>query len=1064
MITLRRYGKITLWLAFACCHGVSGWAQEGAEAAAELSQEEQEIRAGLQDVGFRIRQLSNKLQATDPDDATRMRAAADRIHGSDLGKALEEISALLRRANFVEALGRQDKALEELDSILEILERTKFEQAEDLEKKANELAALEKQAAQLATRQSSLLDKTKEFLDRLRAVAQMKDLSKDVADLKKSQSDLQSSQGSDKPQSETASADQKALESARDLAQRLLDRQKQLNGDLKKAPGESRPLEELRSLVEAMERLLHEGESVAQRQEALSAKPSGAERSAPPSPDASKSSPPESNPTAEGAEGAKGSVSKDGGAQEKDAGATKHPKAEAEGAERGAVSKSAPVKPAESKEGSPSGSDSTGAESKGDKPQGDVAKDGQPKSSTDGAQPAGDNGSAPKERSPSDDGVAKSGDGKPSTTRSPDSGQAKKPADQKSQDGAAPKDGSSAAQESPGDVAKASQEFAEKLNKFAGEATSSKATPQAGKESLQRSADKAREASQDTASRDFAGASKAQQQSLGELRKARDAVAKELQSQEEANTGETASLVQEQGLLEKETRTGSDSMQKASQGAEGGTAQSSLEEGSQSLTEAAKSMESAAKAQRGGDRQGAKEAAERAEKQLAKAEAGLSKAAEAERAKSPEEKAAELQKKLARKAEEARKKADELRKKLAAKSPDGGKLGDAEKSLGEAAQAMDEAAAAREKGNTELAKKKSGEALERLDRAQAALDEEREQLERMEKEKVKKSAPEQDELARMTKDLAKKASASQSSSSSSGDSQDLDSAAEDMEQAAENLSQEDAERAKQEQEEALKKLNNKREELKEEKERLAQLKREQEMLSMVEALTEIKTGQEKVNTETASIDAGREANESRRQRLKISQTVEKLVTQQGELAEQVDGLNQKLKEELARVFLFVLKNVSADMRQVRDSLKELDTGTYTQFLQKEIVRDVERLITTLKEEMDREQEMNEPQQGQSPGPQPEPLVPRVAELRMLKAMQLDVNKGTRDLEDLRKASKEGVTESWGRALDRLLQKQGSVSRMTGEILKEFQQAAKGEEDATPHEPGAEGQDEKPQHE
>lgn len=72
------------------------------------------------------------------------------------------------------------------------------------------------------------------------------------------------------------------------------------------------------------------------------------------------------------------------------------------------------------------------------------------------------------------------------------------------------------------------------------------------------------------------------------------------------------------------------------------------------------------------------------------------------------------------------------------------------------------------------------------------------------------------------------------------------------------------------------------------------------------------------------------------------------------------------------------------------------------------------------------------------GEAPRRLVPMVAELRMLKEMQSDVNRTTQDLEDLRKASPDGVSDSWGRALDRLLQKQGSVSRLTGELLRDFE--------------------------
>jgi hypothetical protein len=64
----------------------------------------------------------------------------------------------------------------------------------------------------------------------------------------------------------------------------------------------------------------------------------------------------------------------------------------------------------------------------------------------------------------------------------------------------------------------------------------------------------------------------------------------------------------------------------------------------------------------------------------------------------------------------------------------------------------------------------------------------------------------------------------------------------------------------------------------------------------------------------------------------------------------------------------------------------------------------------------------------------------VAELRLLREMQLDVNSRTRSLEDIRKASKDGVNEGWERSLSRLVQKQGSVSKMTDELLQDFQAA------------------------
>lgn len=231
---------------------------------------------------------------------------------------------------------------------------------------------------------------------------------------------------------------------------------------------------------------------------------------------------------------------------------------------------------------------------------------------------------------------------------------------------------------------------------------------------------------------------------------------------------------------------------------------------------------------------------------------------------------------------------------------------------------------------------------------------------------------------------------------------------------------------------------------------------------MVTELTEIRDAQLKVNAETTRLHAGREESEGRRQRLRLQQGVEKLVNAEGELADRVDGVTGKLKEEVARVFTFILRGVSADMRQVRDSLKELETGTYTQFLQAEIVGDVDRLLAALKEELAKKDEPEDtPPGGQQQSQEGRRrLVPYVAELRMLKDMQLDVNRGTRDLEDVRKATDGKVTEGWEKALDRLLQKQGSVSRMTQEIQKDFEKALReGEEEEEGDAGGVERKDE-----
>ena len=908
---------------------------------AELGEEAQQIRTELQDVGLRLQSLAKKVEATDAEDARRMLEAADKIHGSDVGRAIDEISTLLSKANFIEALSREEKVLEELDAILRILERTQFEKPEDLERKAEELRDLLRATGLVTKKQEGLLQKTKDFLDRMKALESLRDLQTDLSQIKEAQSNLNQGADPEKVAPGAEAADQKALLEAQETARRLKTEQEALNDRLSKLGGKNLPIADLRAIKEKLDALVADGEQLA-----------------------------------------------DAGEQAR--------KAESERL-------SVP----------PSGDKSAGDKSAGDKSAGDKSA---------GDKSAGDK-SAGDKSAPSEVELARR---------------------------------ALEAKDAREELARQAEEFASRVGELSKDISQSGDVPQGAKDDVLKASSESQSAAKGFREDDLSKAIDKEMAALGDLKKARDQISRELAQVEEKNSAETAGLVQEQGKLEERAEAAASKASQSASQSSGESSRSALEQGSQSLSEASKAMEDAAQASQEGNREKAKSAGDRAKEELAKAEAAFSKGQKDLAQRSAAEKAADLQKKLARKSEETRKKAEELQKKLGKKGEEnrGDKLAQAQDSLSKASSAMQESAGAQTKSQNELSKKKGEEALAALEKAQASLeDEERDELARLEKEKLKKTAPEQEELARLSKDLAKKAKSSSSGSESGDSSEQLSQASESMEEASDQLQKEDAEAAKKAQEEALAKLKNTKEQLKEEEERLARLKREQEMENLMASLTEVREKQEKVNSDTVKIDSGREKNESRRQRKQLDQKVESIVMRQGELADEVDTLNQKLKEEYARVFTFILKNVSADMRQVRDSLKELETGTYTQFLEREIVGDIDRLIAALREEM----EKPEPNDGSPPpsGEMPQGkqrLVPTVAELRMLKGMQLDANKSTRDMEDLRKASGGNITDSWKRALDRLLQKQGSVSRMTGELIKDFKKAGQeggGEEGAEP---------------
>ena len=267
----------------------------------------------------------------------------------------------------------------------------------------------------------------------------------------------------------------------------------------------------------------------------------------------------------------------------------------------------------------------------------------------------------------------------------------------------------------------------------------------------------------------------------------------------------------------------------------------------------------------------------------------------------------------------------------------------------------------------------------------------------------------------------------------------LDQASEAMEQAEQELADENPDKAAEEEEKALARLREAERKLREEEDRLAALKQEQELRSVVMELIEVRRKQDGVNADARQFEAkrtrvsGNRGSHSRVSRKKL----ERLARTQGELAERVELLSTKLEEEVARVFAFILRDVGADMKQLQELLGEFDTGTLTDFLGRDVIAKIDRLLVSLKETMEREKEerKRQMQQQQQQQRRRRRLVTPIAELIMLKDMQVRVNRRTRNLENSRKAGAKG--DIWERALSRLTQKQGDLTDMTIKIAEDF---------------------------
>src|SRR5262245_35459687 len=156
------------------------------EFSAELSDEQKDIKTILQDMGRRMDRLAEKLLSTQPDDAKRLLGAAEKIRSSRLDELLETISNLLKDSSFLDALTKEDRALSELDELISLLEKSKFEN-DNLEKELGEIEKLRQETGKIVSKQESLLQKTRRFLERLDAAKSIEQLKNDVSQLKAEQ-------------------------------------------------------------------------------------------------------------------------------------------------------------------------------------------------------------------------------------------------------------------------------------------------------------------------------------------------------------------------------------------------------------------------------------------------------------------------------------------------------------------------------------------------------------------------------------------------------------------------------------------------------------------------------------------------------------------------------------------------------------------------------------------------------------------------------------------------------------------------------------------------------------
>ena len=147
-----------------------------------------------------------------------------------------------------------------------------------------------------------------------------------------------------------------------------------------------------------------------------------------------------------------------------------------------------------------------------------------------------------------------------------------------------------------------------------------------------------------------------------------------------------------------------------------------------------------------------------------------------------------------------------------------------------------------------------------------------------------------------------------------------------------------------------------------------------------------------------------------------------------------------LEEEGNRLFKRFVEMVNDDLLQLMSMFKPKDgslpqIGSFNQSIQMEVIEELKRLLAVVQEERNRRQYFRDGPSGDGPTgpPQPQPLIPPVVELILLRAEQQRIH-GNWDEFNLRTDMQKNLDEISKLVKDRLARKQGDLHETTREVI------------------------------
>lgn len=160
----------------------------------------------------------------------------------------------------------------------------------------------------------------------------------------------------------------------------------------------------------------------------------------------------------------------------------------------------------------------------------------------------------------------------------------------------------------------------------------------------------------------------------------------------------------------------------------------------------------------------------------------------------------------------------------------------------------------------------------------------------------------------------------------------------------------------------------------------------------------------------------------------------RLSRKESEIVAEADRAMALLAEDgTAVAFPEAVLEMREDMEQVVVRLAQFKVNMMTQGIEEDIIAALEEMIEALKKAQKDMKDKQSPPSGQPGEPQDDPLVDQIAELKMIRALQMRVNRRTQRYGELVKTEQAEQPELI-QALNRLAEREERIYRVTRDIV------------------------------